>query len=203
MQEIEYLENQDADFHFTETIIPDPVAFGDEYGKWLSNRVWSYFGYPATNQWITNPNDRIIDEEKDVIYSLCVGVRLDNGEPVYDENGIPISYISGKKYIVEKLNLTENCFDMLCKTAPSSYCEKDGKLYVAESFGGQAGWNNSIIVDYEMNDNIITYNCTRLCEPMSGNEDIEFTFSLKYIDNEWLLDDCSYVEGFANVFGKK
>ncbi len=200
MQEIEYSENEDIDFCFTESIIPDPAAFGEEYGKWLSNRVWSYFGYPAVNQWITNPNDRIIDEEKDVIYSLCVGVRLSNDEPVSDENSIPISYASGKKYIIEKLNLTENCFDTLCETAPSSYCEKDGKLYVAESFGGQAGWSSSIIVDCAAKDGIITYNCIRLCEPMSGFEDTEFTFSLKYVENEWLLDDCSYVEGFGNRF---
>ena len=200
MQEIEYSENQDTDFCFAESTILDPAAFGEEYGKWLSDRVWSYFGYPAINQWITNPNDRIIDEEKDIIYSLCVGVRLSNDEPVSDENGIPISYASGKMYIIEKLNLTENCFDMLCEISPSSYCEKDGKLYVAESFGGQAGWSNSVVVDYETKNNVINYNCIRLCEPMSGYEDTEFTFSLKYVENEWLLDDCSFVEGFGNRF---
>lgn len=200
MQEIEYSENEDTDFHLTELIIPDPVAFGEKYGKWLSSRVWSYFGYPAINQWITNPNDRIVDEEKDTIFSLCIGIRHGNDEPVSDENGIPISYASGKRYIIEKLNLTENCFDTLCEIAPSSYCEKDGKLYIAESFGGQAGWRSSQIIDYETIDNTITYNCIRLCEPMSGYEDTEFTFSLKYVENEWLLDDCSYVEGFWNLF---
>ncbi len=203
MQEIEYSENQDTDFSFTESVISDPAAFGEEYGKWLSEQVWLFFGYPAINQWVTNPNDRFIDEEKDLIYSSCVGIRLNNEEPVHNENSTPVSYSSGKRYIIEKLNLTESCFDKLCEIAPSSYCEKDGKLYVAESFGGQAGWRGSIIVDYEVKDNVINYNCIRLSEPMSGNEDAEFTFSLKFVENEWLLDDCSYVEGFGNHFAEE
>ena len=31
-------------------------------------------------------------------------------------------------------------------------------------------------------------------------EDQPFTITLKYTDGKWLLDDCTYVEGFADHF---
>ena len=33
-----------------------------------------------------------------------------------------------------------------------------------------------------------------------GLEDQPFTITLKYTDGKWLLDDCTYVEGFADHF---
>ncbi len=203
MQNIEFSEEEANDFpdvDITDPQIDDLSEFGEKYGIWLSTRLWEYFGYPAINNWKTDPEDKFVDNDKGVIYSLCVGIRSDNTEPVWEENGVAISFDSGKKYIIEKLNLTEQCFDSLCENAPTGYLEKNEKLYVAESFGGQAGWDHSYIVDYEAGDDSITYNCTRVCEKESGYEDQLFTFTLKYSDGKWLLDGCSYVEGFCDNF---
>lgn len=204
IQDIEFSEDEEAndfpDVDITAPQIDDPPEFGEKYGIWLSTHLWKYFGYPAINSWKTDPEDKFIDNDGGVIYSLCVGIRSDNTEPVWEENGVAISFDSGKKYIIEKLNLTEQCFNSLCKNAPTGYLEKDGKLYVAESFGGQAGWDYSYIVDYEEGDDSITYNCTRICEKESGYDDQPFSFTLKYSDGKWLLDDCSYVEGFCDDF---
>ncbi len=204
MQDIEFSEDEEAndfpDVDITNPRIDDSLEFGEKYGIWLSTRLWKYFGYPAINSWKTDPEDKFIDNDRGVIYSLCVGTRSDNTEPVWEENGVAISFDSGKRYIIEKLNLTEQCFNSLCKNAPTCYLEKDGKLYVAESFGGQVGWDYSYIVDYEAGNDSITYHCTRICEKESGYDDRPFTFTLKYSDEKWLLDDCSYVEGFCDDF---
>ncbi len=214
IEKLTYSEADDADIFpdvdITSREIADPLDFGKKYGNFISRRVWWYFGFSAQYEWTQESNGFFKDAKRNRHYYLCVAHRRDDTFPFNTKDGVgavpesnmlfttPISYDEGRAYIIGKLYITEQCFDKLCETSPSSYCEKDGNLYFSGQEGGNAGWDESIIVDYEQNGDSITYNCKRLA--WEGLEDQPFTITLKYTDGKWLLDDCTNVEGFADHF---
>lgn len=108
-----------------------------------------------------------------------------------------------KQFLIDYLHITENCYKDLCNNSPSTYTIKDGSFYVSSGDGGQAGWSYSQIVDYTINENVITYNCERVgsAEEWGYDEDLiqPFTFSLAYENNEWKLNSVSYTEGFLGL----
>lgn len=194
--EIKY---EDVDnFDVTDPNIPDPIEFGNDYAKYYCERVKDYFGFDGGREWSRRIRNVYVDGYN---WEICLDPDSIEGKAVFDDSGIPISYASGRKYIIDKLNLTEKCFDSLCETAPTTYREIDGALSVAGTEGGDAGWIGSEIADYERTGDVITYKCFRKVEPLLkeqyGEADEPFTFSLAYTDGKWRLDELSYVEGFG------
>ncbi|MCH5349355.1 MAG: hypothetical protein J1E40_08540 [Oscillospiraceae bacterium] len=169
---------------------------GKRAGKFFSREAEKYFGYGVEYKWKVDGTD----ERSTSGHGVCLGPYTDK------ENGIyfPMVGNEAKWFIINQLRLTERGFEELCLNSPSSY-ELDGDdLIVHSGDGGQAGWDYSYIVDYEMEGNTVTYNCLRVGtkEEWGYDEDVTepFTFRLAYENGIWKLDGCSWGEGLFYYF---
>ena len=162
---------------------------GKTAGIYYGNEAAQYFGYGGYNNWKNNYDESIGHYRSDGLYT----------DKPNDEYA-PLDYAGAKEFLIKRLNLTEKGFEELCENSPSSYYDVDGILCLTIGDGGQAGWDYSYIVDYELGENTVTYNCERVGrkERWGYDEDMvmPFTFRLALEDGVWKLDGCSYGEGF-------
>ncbi|MCH5193520.1 MAG: hypothetical protein J1F11_06130 [Oscillospiraceae bacterium] len=185
----------------SENSSPEEIMLaGKRAGKFFSEAAEIYFGYGVEYKWKVDHTD----ERSRSGYVVCLGPYTDK------ENGIycPMNGNEAKWFLINSLRLTERGFEEMCLNSPSRY-ELDGDdLIVHSGDGGQAGWDYSYIVDYEMDGNTVTYNCLRVGtkEEWGYDEDVTepFTFRLAYEDGIWKLDGCSWGEGlFYSFIGLK
>jgi len=168
----------------------------------FAEKAEMYFGYGVENLWKLSYKDNdIFDNGVRTPYQTAGAYRKSLGlyagtKDIY----IPMNGEESKQFLIDYIGLTEKGYEELCENSPSTYMIKDGKFYVSSGDGGQAGWDYSYIIDYEMDENTITYNCARIGrkERWGYDEDLicPFTFRLALENGVWKLDGCSYGEGF-------
>ncbi len=162
-------------------------------GMFYSEAAEKYFGYGANNNWK-------YDFDENLVSYRCYGLYTDETYTSF----APIDYTELKKVITNDLRLTEKGFEELNANSPNRYYDVNGFLCMTPGEGGQAGWDYSYIIDYEMETNTITYNCARVGrkERWGYDEDLicPFTFRLALENGVWKLDGCSYGEGFFYWF---
>lgn len=166
---------------------------GKTVGIFYSKTSEKYFGYGANSEWEIDYNDTFEGWVK------CLGPYVDN-----DKKFVSLSGEKSKMFMIDYMRLTNQGYKELCENSPSRYIEKDNAIYIAPGEGGQAGWDYSYIIDYEMDANTITYNCARVGrkERWGYDEDLicPFTFRLALEKGVWKLDGCSYGEGLFYWF---
>ena len=162
---------------------------GKTAGMYYGKEAEKYFGYGGCDSWKYNYDESIGHYRSDGLYT----------DKMNDEYA-PMDYEGAKEFLIKRLNLTEKGFEELCENSPSSYYDVNGSLCLSPGEGGQAGWDYSYIVDCELGENTVTYNCERVGrkERWGYDEDMvmPFTFRLALEDGTWKLDGCSYGEGF-------
>lgn len=195
------------DITLTESSSPDEIMqAGKELGIYYSSTAKKYFGYGTDMIWkldyeSSEPyrSDIMGIYQTSSTYWTAKGLYTDRSNNIYS----PMNYSEAKHFMMENIKLTEQGFEDLCHNSPSSYMEIDGMLGVCSGDGGQAGWSYSYIVDYEMKENAVIYNCNRIgvAEEWGYNEDLiqPFTFSIAYDNDAWKLDSCSYSEGLFDL----
>lgn len=185
LSEVEFPEINITESSTAEEIMLAGKTAGMFYGK----EAAAYFGYGGYNGWK-------YDFDESIEHYRCDGLYTDK------ENGefTPMDYAGAKEFLKSRLNLTEKGFEELNWNSPTGYYESDGCFCLTPGDGGQAGWDYSYIIDYELGENTVTYSCERVgrSERWGYDEDMTepFTFSLALEDGVWKLDGCSYGEGF-------
>lgn len=163
---------------------------GKTAGMYFGKITEKYFGYGVSYEWKTDYSNNFEG------WSKCLGPYIDDEKTKY----VPMNGEESKQFLIDYLGITENGYEDLCKNSPSTYMIRDNSLYVASGDGGQAGWSYSYIIDYEMSENTVIYNCARVGRKERWNYDEDliepFTFQLAYEDGKWKLDGVSYGEGF-------
>lgn len=183
-------EAEIPEINITEYSTPEEIMLaGKEAGMYYGKTTEKYFGYGGYYNWKFDFDESTGNYRSDGLYT-------DQSNNVY----APMDYAEAKQFMIDFLGLTENGFEELCNNSPSSYYDTDGYLCIIPGDGGQAGWSYSYIIDYELGDNTVTYNCARVGakEEWGYDEDLiePFTFRLALEDGVWKLDGCSYGEGF-------
>lgn len=185
LSEVEFPEINITESSTAEEIMLAGKTAGMFYGK----EAAVYFGYGGYSSWKYDFDESIGHYRSDGLYTDKA-----NGEFA------PMDYAGAKEFLKSRLNLTEKGFEELNWNSPTGYYESDGCFCLTHGDGGQAGWDYSYIVDYELGENTVTYSCERVgrSERWGYDEDMTepFTFSLALEDGVWKLDGCSYGEGF-------
>lgn len=193
---MEYVQQLINDVELPEIIINENstpyeiMQAGKTAGMYFGKITEKYFGYGVSFEWEIDYYNNIDGWNK------CLGPYIDNEKSAY----VPLDGEQSKQFLIDYLGITENGYKDLCKNSPSTYMIRNNSLYVASGDGGQAGWSYSYIIDYEISENIVMYNCARVGrkERWGYDEDLiePFTFKLAYEDGKWKLDGVSYGEGF-------
>lgn len=181
----------------TEDLTPEEILLaGKKAGKFFASSSEKYFEYGVNIEWKYDLKD-------DSNY-ISLGPYTDREYGIY----APMTGEEQKQFLMDYIRLTEKGYEELCLNSPSRYEINNGEFYVYSGDGGQAGWDFSRIVSYELGENelgekTVTYNCERVgtAENWGYDEDMikPFTFRLAFEDGIWKLDGVSYGEGFFEL----
>lgn len=185
------------------------IQAGKIAAAFYSEAAKKYFGYGVERNWLLDQSDgSYLEMEEMTPYQTASGYWKSLG--LYTEARdayVPMNGTESKQFLIDCLHLTEKGYDDLCKNSPSTYTINDGSFYVSSGDGGEAGWSYSRIVDYSIDDKVITFSCERVgdAEDWGYDEDLiqPFTFEIAFENDIWKLNGVSYSEGFFDLSARE
>lgn len=185
------------------------IQAGKIAAAFYSEAAKKYFGYGVERNWLLDQSDGSYLEMEEMTQYQTVGGYWKSLGLYTDARDayVPLGGTESKQFLIDCLHLTEKGYDDLCKNSPSTYTIKDGSFYVSSGDGGEAGWSYSRIVDYSIDDKVITFNCERVgdADDWGYDEDLiqPFTFEIAFGNDVPKLNGVSYSEGFFDLSAKE